>query len=69
MVPAGTHSPQISAPPAGTTRGFGVKEFQDIGRLISDVLDGLAAGGDTGEVERKVKACVIELCDRFPIYG
>ena len=29
--------------PAGTTRGFGVKEFQDIGHLISDVLDGLAA--------------------------
>ena len=28
--------------PAGTTRGFGVKEFQDIGHLISDVLDGLA---------------------------
>ncbi len=55
--------------PAGTTRGFGVKEFQDVGHLISDVLDGLAAGGDTGEVERKVKARVIELCDRFPIYG
>jgi hypothetical protein len=32
-------------------------------------LDGLAAGGDTGVVERKVKARVIELCDRFPIYG
>ena len=27
--------------PAGTTRGFGVREFQDIGHLISDVLDGL----------------------------
>ena len=41
---------------------------QDIGHLISDVLDGLAAG-DSAEVEGKVKARVAELCDRFPIYG
>ena len=54
--------------PAGTTRGFGVKEFQDIGHLISDVLDGLAAG-DSGAAERKVHARVAELCERFPIYG
>ena len=32
--------------PAGTTRGFGVEEFQEIGHLISDVLDGLAGGDD-----------------------
>ena len=27
--------------PAGTTRGFGVAEFEEIGRLIVEVLDGL----------------------------
>jgi glycine hydroxymethyltransferase len=56
--------------PAGTTRGFGVREFQEIGHLISDVLDGLAQGGSADEeVERKVRARVAELCARFPIYG
>ena len=53
--------------PAGTTRGFGVKEFQDIGHMISDVLDGLAAG-ETGAIERRVHERVALLCERFPIY-
>ncbi|MGH1420001.1 MAG: serine hydroxymethyltransferase [Hyphomicrobiaceae bacterium] len=57
--------------PAGTTRGFGVSEFQDIGRMIADVLEGLAANGVEGNaaVEEKIKAEAIELCKRFPIYG
>ena len=54
--------------PAGTTRGFGVAEFREIGHLISDVLDGLAAG-DAGPAEQKVKSRVAALCERFPIYG
>ena len=54
--------------PAGTTRGFGVAEFREIGHLISDVLDGLA-DGDAGPAEQKVKARVAALCERFPIYG
>jgi glycine hydroxymethyltransferase len=54
--------------PAGTTRGFGVGEFREIGHLISDVLDGLA-GGDACPAERQVKARVAKLCERFPIYG
>ena len=43
--------------PAGTTRGFGVAEFQSIGNMIIEVLDGLAANGDAGNsaVEAKVK--------------
>ncbi|MFL5338399.1 MAG: serine hydroxymethyltransferase, partial [Geminicoccaceae bacterium] len=53
--------------PAGTTRGFGVGEFREIGHLISDVLDGLA-GGDAGPAERQVKTRVATLCERFPIY-
>jgi glycine hydroxymethyltransferase len=57
--------------PAGTTRGFGVAEFQEIGRMISEVLDGLAKNGEgaNGEVENKVKAQAIDLCNRFPIYA
>lgn len=57
--------------PAGTTRGFGVAEFKDIGRMISDVLDGLAANGEDGNgaVEEKVKEEAIALCKRFPIYA
>jgi glycine hydroxymethyltransferase len=54
--------------PAGTTRGFGVAEFREIGHLISDVLDGLAAG-DSAAAEQRVKARVGELCARFPIYS
>ena len=44
--------------PAGTTRGFGVAEFQEIGRLIAEVLDGLAKNGEDGNaaVEAAVKA-------------
>ncbi|MBA2127486.1 serine hydroxymethyltransferase [Hyphomicrobium methylovorum] len=57
--------------PAGTTRGFGVAEFQEIGRLISEVLDGVAKNGEDGNgaVEAAVKAKAIALCDRFPIYA
>ena len=57
--------------PAATTRGFGVAEFQQVGALISEIVDGLAANGEEGnaEVEAAVKAKVIELTDRFPIYS
>ncbi|MGE3067207.1 MAG: serine hydroxymethyltransferase [Hyphomicrobiaceae bacterium] len=57
--------------PAGTTRGFGVAEFQQIGRMIVEVLDGLAANGEEGnaKVEAKVKADAIALCGKFPIYA
>ena len=56
--------------PAGTTRGFGIAEFQAIGDMIADVLDGLAANGHDGnaEVEKAVNQRVRALCARFPIY-
>ncbi len=54
--------------PAGTTRGFGVAEFKQIGNLIGDVLDGLSKGDDNSAVEKAVKAKVAELCKQFPIY-
>ena len=57
--------------PAGTTRGFGEAEFRDIGRMIAEVLDGLATNGEAGNgaVEAKVKAEATALCRRFPIYS
>jgi glycine hydroxymethyltransferase len=57
--------------PAGTTRGFGTAEFREIGKLIIDVLDGVAKNGDAGDaqIENRVKEQAIELCKRFPIYS
>jgi glycine hydroxymethyltransferase len=57
--------------PAGTTRGFGTGEFRQIGQLIGEVLDGAAASNADGvntAVETAVKAKVLELCRRFPVY-
>ena len=56
--------------PAGTTRGFGVAEFREVGRMISEVLDGLARNGEAGNggVEAKIKAEATALCRKFPIY-
>jgi glycine hydroxymethyltransferase len=55
--------------PAGTTRGFGVAEFRQIGGLIADVLDGIAKKtNDNSDVERAVAEKVVALCNRFPIY-
>jgi glycine hydroxymethyltransferase len=56
--------------PAGTTRGFGIAEFQEIGDMVADVLEGLRDKGEEGDpkVEADVKKRVEALCDRFPIY-
>ena len=57
--------------PAATTRGFGEAEFREVGRLIGEVLDGLARANSAegnAAAEASVKARVLELCGRFPIY-
>jgi glycine hydroxymethyltransferase len=56
--------------PACTTRGFGIAEFREVGRMIVEVLDGLAAEGEAGNAgtEARVSARAMELCARFPIY-
>jgi glycine hydroxymethyltransferase len=56
--------------PAATTRGFGVAEFRQVGRLIAEVLDAVAQSEDGAAplVEAAVKAKVRALTDRFPIY-
>jgi glycine hydroxymethyltransferase len=56
--------------PASTTRGFGVAEFQEVGRLIAEVLGAVAQSEDGSAplVETSVKQKVRALTDRFPIY-
>tara|TARA_Y100000768_G_scaffold356949_1_gene311681 strand:- start:216 stop:878 length:663 start_codon:yes stop_codon:yes gene_type:complete len=55
--------------PAGTTRGFKEEEFQKVGELILETLNGLQENpNDNSLVESKVRQKVKELCDKFPIY-
>jgi glycine hydroxymethyltransferase len=56
--------------PACTTRGFGIAEFQEVGRMIGEVLDAVAQSEDGAAplVEAAVKHKVRTLTDRFPIY-
>ena len=74
-IPFDTEKPTITSgirlgSPAGTTRGFGEPEFRQIADWIVEVVDGLATHGEDGNgaVEAKVKAEVLELCGRFPVY-
>jgi glycine hydroxymethyltransferase len=57
--------------PAGTTRGFGIAEFEAIGDMVADVLEALRDKGEHGDadVEADVRKRVRALCERFPIYG
>ncbi|MFG1426754.1 serine hydroxymethyltransferase [Roseixanthobacter glucoisosaccharinicivorans] len=56
--------------PAGTTRGFGIAEFERVGDLIADVLQGLAQSGEEANslTEARVRGEVAALCAQFPIY-
>ena len=69
MPPMKTSGIRVGSP-AGTTRGFGIKEFRDIADMIADVLDGLRQKGEHGDpaVEADVRGRVRLLCERFPIY-
>jgi glycine hydroxymethyltransferase len=57
--------------PAGTSRGFGVAEFRQIGEMIVEVLDALAQKGaeEDAAVEAGVREKVKRLTARFPIYN
>ncbi|KAB2869481.1 MAG: serine hydroxymethyltransferase [Bauldia sp.] len=57
--------------PACTTRGFGIAEFRQVGKLIAEVLDAVAQSEDGAAplVEAAVKQKVRALTDRFPIYA
>jgi len=55
--------------PACTTRGFGVAEFREVGLLMAETLDGLAAGDDAPRISATVRPKVLALTGRFPIYA
>jgi glycine hydroxymethyltransferase len=51
--------------PASTTRGFKEHDIELVADLCADVLE--AEGAD--EVVNRVRAQVLDLCKRFPVYG
>jgi glycine hydroxymethyltransferase len=57
--------------PAGTTRGFGVAEFRQVGEMIAEVLDALSRKGAEADeaTEAAVRDKVKRLVARFPIYN
>ena len=56
--------------PAGTSRGFGNDEFELIGQLIGDVLDGLVSNPDDNSLaEKAALEHVKALCEKFPLYS
>lgn len=56
--------------PAGTTRGFGVAEFREIGAMMAEVLDTMANNSEAdSSVEAAVGTRVKALTARFPIYS
>jgi glycine hydroxymethyltransferase len=72
-VPNDPRSPFITSglrvgTPAITTRGFGEKETVDLTHWMCDVLDSLE-NGTSETVIPVVKAKVLEVCSRFPVYG
>ena len=53
---------------AATTRGFQEKEFELIGNLIADVLDGFKDNKSNILIEKLIYEKVRNLCANFPIY-
>ena len=73
-IPFDTEKPMITSgirlgSQAATTRGFGLKEFEKVGELITRVIKGLSNNPeDNSKVENEVRKEVIDLCSNFPIY-
>ena len=67
--PAVTSGVRLGSP-AGTTRGFGIAEFQEVGDMIAEVLDVLSQKGveEDSLTEAAVRDKVARLVARFPIY-
>ena len=74
-IPFDTESPMITSgirlgSQAATTRGFGLKEFQKVGELITKIIKGLSNNpSDNSKIEEDVRNEVIVLCAAFPIYN
>jgi glycine hydroxymethyltransferase len=54
--------------PAITTRGFGIGETVQLTHWMCDILDSLE-NGNSEQVIAEVKAQVLDICKRFPVYG
>ena len=73
-IPFDTESPMVTSgirlgTQAATTRGFGPDEFKKVADLITKTIQGLSKNPDNNsKIEGEVRAEVIELCSRFPIY-
>ena len=73
-IPFDTEKPMITSgirlgSQAATTRGFGLKEFEKVGDLITKVIKGLSKNPeDNSKVEEEVRNDVVNLCSSFPIY-
>ncbi|MBD1158399.1 serine hydroxymethyltransferase [Pelagibacterales bacterium SAG-MED17] len=73
-IPFDSESPMITSgirlgSQAATTRGFGLKEFQIVGDLITKTIKGLAESpDDNSKTEAEVRKEVVSLCSNFPIY-
>ena len=73
-IPFDTEKPMITSgirlgSQAATTRGFGLKEFEKVGELITKVIKGLSENPeDNSKVENEVRNEVVNLCSNFPIY-
>ncbi len=53
-----------------TTRGLGVVDFEVLGDLIAEVLEGLrVSSGDNGAAEARVAETVQRIAARYPTYG
>ena len=73
-IPFDTEKPMVTSgirlgSQAATTRGFGLKEFEKVGELITKVIKGLSKNPeDNSQIEEEVRKEVIDLCSSFPIY-
>ena len=73
-IPFDTEKPMITSgirlgTQAATTRGFGLKEFEKVGELITRVVKGLSKNPeDNSKIEEEVRNEVIDLTSSFPIY-
>ena len=73
-IPFDTESPMVTSgirlgTQAATTRGFGLKEFEKVGELITKTIKGLSDNPeDNKRTEDEVRNEVINLCSNFPIY-
>lgn len=53
---------------AGTTRGFDIKDWEEIGNIIGDAIDSIAENGSIKTIDILEKR-VQKLCNNYPLYS